>query len=114
MANKDMQRRLIELRELMKQHKLDIYIIPSEDAHQSEFTAERDERRAYFSGFTGSAGIAIVTQTRAALATDGRYFNQAGKELSSDWELIKLGVSGLPTWRDWYVLRCCDWIVELK
>ncbi|GAU11522.1 hypothetical protein TSUD_345120 [Trifolium subterraneum] len=55
---------------------IDAYIIPSQDAHQSEFIAECYGRRQYISGFTGSAGTAIVTNDKAALWTDGRYFLQ--------------------------------------
>jgi Xaa-Pro aminopeptidase len=55
------------------------------------------ERRAYISGFTGSAGTALVTETEALLWTDGRYYLQAEKELSSDWSLMKSQVPGVPT-----------------
>ncbi|KAK9139785.1 hypothetical protein Scep_009466 [Stephania cephalantha] len=55
---------------------IDAYVVPSQDAHQSEFIAECFMRRAYISGFTGSAGTAVVTRDKAALWTDGRYFLQ--------------------------------------
>jgi hypothetical protein len=55
---------------------LDAYIVPSEDAHQSEFIADCYMRRGYISAFTGSAGTAVVTKDKAALWTDGRYFLQ--------------------------------------
>ncbi|XP_056168231.1 aminopeptidase P2-like isoform X2 [Syzygium oleosum] len=55
---------------------IDAYVVPSQDAHQSEFIAECYTRRAYISGFTGSAGTAVVTKDKAALWTDGRYFLQ--------------------------------------
>ncbi|XP_020519721.1 probable Xaa-Pro aminopeptidase P isoform X2 [Amborella trichopoda] len=55
---------------------VDAYIVPSQDPHQSEFIAECFMRRAYISGFTGSAGTAVVTKEKAALWTDGRYFLQ--------------------------------------
>lgn len=51
---------------------LDAYIVPTADAHQSEYIADCDKRRAYVSGFTGSAGTAIITIDKAALWTDGR------------------------------------------
>ena len=65
----------------MKQHQLDAYLIPSEDAHSSEYVAEVDQRRAFISGFTGSAGTALVTQDTALVWTDSRYFVQAETEL---------------------------------
>ncbi|KAJ0982680.1 hypothetical protein J5N97_010935 [Dioscorea zingiberensis] len=80
---------------------IDAYIIPSQDAHQSEFIAECFMRRAYISGFTGSAGTAIVTKDKAALWTDGRYFLQAEKELGPDWILMRSGNPGVPTTIEW-------------
>ncbi|KAI1151183.1 aminopeptidase-like protein [Nemania diffusa] len=93
--------RLIELRKLMKERKLDVYIVPSEDSHASEYIAPCDARRAFISGFTGSAGCAVITHDRAALATDGRYFNQASKQLDDNWLLLKQGIQDVPTWQEW-------------
>ncbi|SZF05745.1 unnamed protein product [Blumeria hordei] len=93
--------RLSRLRGLMESSKIDIYIIPSEDSHSSEYIAPCDTRRSYISGFTGSAGCAVVTLQKAALATDGRYFNQATKQLDSNWILLKQGMQGVPTWQEW-------------
>ena len=56
----------------------------------------------FISGFSGSAGTAIVSLSKAALSTDGRYFNQAAKQLDSNWELLKRGVEGVPSWQEWY------------
>jgi Xaa-Pro aminopeptidase len=56
----------------------------------------------FISGFTGSAGTAIVCRTKAALSTDGRYFNQAAKQLDDNWLLLKEGLENVPTWREWY------------
>ena len=78
-------------------------VIPSEDAHQSEYVAECDERRAYISGFTGSAGLAIVTLDQAALITDGRYFLQASQELDSNWTLMKSGMPNVSTWQEFLI-----------
>ncbi|RHZ74248.1 hypothetical protein CDV55_108106 [Aspergillus turcosus] len=93
--------RLARLRQLMQEHKVDVYIVPSEDSHQSEYIAPCDGRREFISGFSGSAGTAIVSMTKAALSTDGRYFNQASKQLDSNWVLLKRGVEGVPTWQEW-------------
>ncbi|KAI9098950.1 hypothetical protein K1719_024717 [Acacia pycnantha] len=80
---------------------IDAYIIPSQDAHQSEFIAECYMRRAYISGFTGSAGTAVVTKDNAALWTDGRYFLQAEKQLGSNWILMRAGNPGVPSTGEW-------------
>jgi Xaa-Pro aminopeptidase len=65
--------RLADLRGQMKALGLDAFIIPRADAHQGEYVAEADARLAWLTGFTGSAGFAIVTETRAGVFIDGRY-----------------------------------------
>ena len=56
---------------------LDAYIVPSCDAHNSEYLADTDMRRAFVSGFDGSAGTAIITlEGKARMWTDGRYYLQ--------------------------------------
>ncbi|QPG74279.1 hypothetical protein FOA43_001604 [Brettanomyces nanus] len=95
--------RLDTLRSLMRKLKLTAYIVPSEDEHQSEYTAPKDQRRSFISGFTGSSGVAIITMESASLATDGRYFLQAGRQLDNNWQLLKEGVSGYPSWEEWVV-----------
>ena len=62
---------------------------------QAEYVAPDDQRRHFVSGFTGSAGTAVVTATAAALWTDGRYFLQAEDELDCNWILMKQGQSGV-------------------
>ncbi len=106
METVDTTKRLAQLRDLMRQHKLDVYIVPSEDSHQSEYIAPCDARREYICGFTGSAGTAVITLEKAALATDGRYFNQASKQLDSNWLLLKQGMEDVPTWQEWYIQYC--------
>ncbi|CAK9436225.1 uncharacterized protein LODBEIA_P07830 [Lodderomyces beijingensis] len=94
--------KLVELRKQMKAHGIGVYIVPSEDEHQSEYTALSDKRREFLSGFTGSAGVAVVTledanslQGSAYLSTDGRYFLQAEQQLDPKlWRLIKEGSGG--------------------
>ncbi|XP_071725503.1 aminopeptidase P2 [Rutidosis leptorrhynchoides] len=99
----EQDQRLTALRELFGKPgvNIDAYIIPSQDAHQSEFIAECYMRRAYISGFTGSAGTAVVTRHKAALWTDGRYFLQAEKQLSSSWILMRAGNWGVPNTTEW-------------
>jgi Xaa-Pro aminopeptidase len=75
--------------------------VPSEDSHSSEYIAPCDARREFISGFSGSAGCAVVTNDKAALATDGRYFNQAQKQLDKSWLLLKQGLQDVPTWQEW-------------
>ena len=77
-ANSDSDPKLTALRRLFSKPdvSIDAYIIPSQDAHQSEFIAQSYARRKYISGFTGSNGTAVVTNDKAALWTDGRYFLQ--------------------------------------
>lgn len=86
----DIAHRLKLLREEMKRHKIDIYIIPSVDAHNSEYVPPCWERRTWISGFDGSAGEALITLDHAYLSTDGRYFLQATNQLDSEhFSLIK-------------------------
>ena len=61
------------LRERMKAQGLDGFLIPHEDEHQNEYLPEANERLAWATGFTGSAGAAAVFQDRACMFTDGRY-----------------------------------------
>ncbi|KAE8150708.1 hypothetical protein BDV25DRAFT_129331 [Aspergillus avenaceus] len=101
METVDTTARLSKLRQLMQENKVDVYIVPSEDSHQSEYIAPCDGRREFISGFSGSAGTAIISMSKAALSTDGRYFNQASKQLDNNWQLLKRGVEGFPTWQEW-------------
>lgn len=69
---------------------------------QSEYISACDSRRAYISGFTGSAGAAIITMKEAALWTDGRYFLQAEHQLDPKaWILMKSGLPGTPQKEEW-------------
>lgn len=105
--------RLQRLREEMAHSDLCAYVIPSEDAHQSEYTSPVDQRRAFISGFSGSAGVAVVTRDLScmndvpegscALSTDGRYFTQASHELDYNWRLLRQGVKDEPTWQEWVI-----------
>lgn len=96
--------RIQKLRELMKKEKIDYYIVPSDDFHQSEYVAECFKARAYITGFTGSAGTALIGRERAILWTDGRYFIQANKQLEgSGVELFKMRIPGWPTLEEWLI-----------
>ncbi|WP_419534002.1 aminopeptidase P family protein [Endozoicomonas sp.] len=103
-ANKTRERakKLQDLRDAMAAHGIDAWIIPSSDAHNSEYVAPHWEGRAWLSGFTGSAGTLVVTQDKAALWTDGRYFIQASEQLTgSEITLMKDGQPGVPSMVDW-------------
>lgn len=87
-----------KIRELMEKNSIDIYIIPSDDFHQSEDVAEYFRSREFVSGFTGSAGTLVITKEKSYLWTDGRYFIQAEKELEgSEIILCKSGTEGTLT-----------------
>lgn len=73
------------------------FIVPSGDAHGSEYVSACDLRREFISGFNGSAGTAVVTPTAALLWTDGRYYLQASQQLSEDWTLMKAGLKDTPS-----------------
>ncbi|MDU3334955.1 aminopeptidase P family protein [Paraclostridium bifermentans] len=90
--------RLESLRKYMGEYKIDAYIIPSSDNHQSEYVGDYFKSRAYISGFTGSAGTLVVTMNEAGLWTDGRYFIQAENQLKNTGiKLFKMGEEGVPT-----------------
>ena len=77
---------LRKLRQKMKETGISVYVIPSSDCHESEYVCAHYRAREYITGFTGSAGTAVVTLTDAGLWTDGRYFIQAETQLSgSGW-----------------------------
>lgn len=65
--------RLAALRAAMAEAGVDAFLVPRADAHQGENVAPRDERLAWLTGFTGSAGMAVVTRDRAGIFVDGRY-----------------------------------------
>ncbi|KAJ7512391.1 Creatinase/aminopeptidase [Mycena galericulata] len=92
--------RLTKLREFLAQEKVHAFVVPSEDQHSSEYLADCDERRAFISGFNGSAGCAIITPKEAFLFTDGRYFLQAEQQLDENWTLMKQGLPDVPTWQE--------------
>ncbi|KAF9267658.1 Creatinase/aminopeptidase [Marasmius fiardii PR-910] len=104
----DTTERLRRLRSLMLRQEvpLDYYVVLTDDAHHTEYVAESDKRRAYISGFTGSAGQAIITQEEAFLLTDSRFWLHAEEELDDNWQLGKVRSPGLPKdWVEWVSRR---------
>jgi Xaa-Pro aminopeptidase len=101
--------RIKALQKEMKNENIDMYIIPSSDPHLSEYYAERFKSREYMTGFTGSAGTAVVTRDEAGLFTDGRYFIQADKQLDgSGIDLYRMREPGVPTLNEWLDSRLSD------
>lgn len=101
MAAKD---HVLAIQEALKKSKIDAYIIPSSDPHQSEYVADHWKSREWVSGFTGSAGLVVITQKEAGLWTDSRYFLQAETELkASGMVLHKQFIQGAPDHIEWLV-----------
>ena len=95
-------KRLEDLREVMRREHLAACIFPSTDPHQSEYVADHWKGREWISGFNGSAGTAVVTLTSAALWTDSRYFLAAEEQLKgTEYQLMKLKIEGTPTIAEW-------------
>lgn len=92
------KQKIAALRGLMHQRGLYAYLVPSTDAHQSEYVPDCWRRRPWLSGFTGSAGELLVSADSAGVWTDGRYFIQAEAELrGTGIRLFKSGEPGVPT-----------------
>lgn len=90
------------LRALMRNEGITAFYVGTADPHDSEYVAPHYQGRAWLSGFTGSAGTALVTLDRALLWADGRYYIQAEKELAgSAFELMKQGAPGVPDVLGW-------------
>lgn len=90
------EHRISKLRAIMIKNNIDYYLVPTSDYHQSEFVSDYFKAREYITGFTGSAGTALIGRSNAYLWTDGRYFIQAEEELSgSNIYLMKSGEKGV-------------------
>ena len=77
----EIRNRLAAFRQEMKKRQLSAFIVPSTDPHSGEYVPEHWETRKWISGFTGSAGTAVITLSDAGLWTDSRYFIQAEEQL---------------------------------
>ncbi|WP_299984019.1 aminopeptidase P family protein [Desulfobacula sp.] len=92
------------IRQLMKDGNIAAVVIPSDDPHQSEYVAEYWQARKWLTGFSGSAGTAVVTREHAILWADFRYYIQAEKQISdSRFELYKMGEPDVPTFQKWLI-----------
>ena len=97
-----MDERLNALRREMQKEGITAWLTPSGDPHLSEYVADHWKCRAWLSGFSGSAGTLVVTQTESLLWTDGRYFVQAERELAgTETKLMKMSTPGYPTVLEW-------------
>ena len=94
--------RIAALRAKMKENGVDAYLVPTSDFHGSEYVGDYFKCRSYLSGFTGSAGTAVITLDDAGLETDSRYFLQAANELEgSGIRLFKDKLPETPSIPDW-------------
>ena len=94
--------RLSDLREVMRREHLGAFIFPSTDPHNGEYVPDHWKGREWISGFSGSAGTAVVTMNSAALWTDSRYFIAAEEQLAgTEFQLMRLKVEGTLTIAQW-------------
>mmetsp|Transcript_25848 Transcript_25848/g.48949 ORF Transcript_25848/g.48949 Transcript_25848/m.48949 type:complete len:744 (-) Transcript_25848:18-2249(-) len=102
--------KLQALRARMKDLDLDVYLVPSDDPHLSEYTPDAYKRRAFVTEFNGSAGTAVVTAAdEAFLWTDSRYWNEASLELDAAlWTLQKQGQPATPTIPKWLATQAVE------
>lgn len=104
MKKNEIPERLLAMRQFLKEENIDAFIIPSTDAHLSEYPPKYWESRKWISGFTGSAGTAVVTKEKAGVWTDSRYFIQAEDELKdTGFDLYKMGQSDTPDMTNWII-----------
>ena len=90
--------KLSALRACMKSEGIDAWLVPTDDFHGSEYVGGYFKCREFLTGFTGSAGTALVTVDGAYLWTDGRYFLQAAQQLEGTGvTLMKIDAEGVPT-----------------
>ncbi|TVQ35617.1 MAG: aminopeptidase P family protein [Spirochaetaceae bacterium] len=100
--NNTILQRISALRQAMRRSRLDAYIVPGTDAHQSEYLADHWQVRAWISGFTGSAGNVVVTADDAGLWTDARYYLEAAAALEGTGiRLHKLGMPDVGDYPQW-------------
>ena len=104
MKTNEIPGRVRAMRKFMEEKSLDAFIIPSTDAHLSEYPPKHWESRKWISGFTGSAGTAVVTKEKAGVWTDSRYFLQAAGELNeTGFDLFRMGQADTPDMTSWII-----------
>src|SRR5580698_5881388 len=91
--------RLSAFREELTKRNLNGFVVPRADQQQNEYVAPSEERLAWLTGFTGSAGMAIVLAREAAVFVDGRYTLQAAKQIDTRaWTIEPLVDPPPETW----------------
>lgn len=96
--------RIEKLRGVMRTNNISAYIVPGTDPHASEYIAECWKERVWISGFTGSAGTAIIGLIKAGVWTDSRYFLQGETELAGTGiDLMKMGLPETPGMVSWII-----------
>jgi Xaa-Pro aminopeptidase len=95
------------LRQKMDETGVSAVIIPNADPHQSEYLAEHWQTLKWLTGFSGSAGTAVVTKTQAGMWTDFRYWIQAAAQLD-DFELFRQGDTDVPSFDTWLTQTLSD------
>jgi Xaa-Pro aminopeptidase len=90
--------RLSTVQEELTKNKLSGYVVPHSDVHQGEYIAACDERLAWLTGFTGSAGICFVGKEKAGIFVDGRYGIQAKKQTKPPFEIIHWNKQNILQW----------------
>lgn len=94
--------KLSAIREQMRQSEVDAYMVHSADPHMSEYLPAHYRCLEFACGFTGSAGVVVITHDFAGLWTDSRYFDQAESQLKgSGYELVKLKIPHTPEYIQW-------------
>ena len=102
-------KRVALLREVMARERIDAFVFPSTDAHGSEYVADHWKGREWISGFSGSAGTAVITRHSAALWTDSRYFIAAAQQLEgTEYRLMRQRMPGTPTIAEWLGIELAD------
>ncbi|PKL27348.1 MAG: aminopeptidase P family protein [Spirochaetae bacterium HGW-Spirochaetae-2] len=90
------------VRNLMREHRVDAWIVNGSDPHVSEYVAPRWNTRSWLSGFTGSAGTIVVTLDKALLWVDSRYYIQGAQQIvGTPFELMKLDAPSVPDHVQW-------------
>lgn len=95
--------KLAQLRQSMQKNHLDFYFVPARDAHNNEYVPACWQRRAWISGFDGSAGDVLITLDHAYLWTDGRYFLQAEQQLDPRCYQLMKQAQGAPPLQQWFL-----------
>ncbi|HDY7526427.1 TPA: aminopeptidase P family protein [Vibrio vulnificus] len=82
--HKSTHERVVAIRTWLQQHNIDALLVPHEDEYLGEYVPDHNERLHWLTGFTGSAGAAVITQEKAAMFVDGRYTVQVTKQVPAD------------------------------